>query len=673
VSEQAAFNWRPIIRRRIATGAVLFAVWALAIEARLVVLQVVRHHELIDRAERQSLRTIEAPAKRGELVDRNGRLLAYSVDADTIYAIPSEVTEPAKTIAALCGALGDCTPRERAAMAQRLARGKHFAFLRRQVSEAKAQAVQALNLDGVGFMKENRRFYPNRELAAHLLGYVGTDNVGLHGIEAAYDSLIRGKSGKVLVTIDARRRTFQREERKPTSGASIELTIDETLQHIVERELENGVIENRAAAGTAVVMDPQTGEVLAMANYPTFNPNLYNTATPERRRNRAVQELYEPGSTFKIVTASAALDEHLFTPTDIIDVSQGTIRFGARVVSDMHRYGPLSMTDVIVKSSNVGAIKMGLRLGPQRLGLYVQRFGFGRPSSPDFPGESPGIVWNPSKLTDSAVASVSMGYQVGVTPLQMAAAVSAVANGGTLYEPRVVRAVVRDGVRIPVPAKTVRRAITEDTAAKVRDMMEAVVLRGTATAAKVPGYAVAGKTGTAAKLVGGRYSKSEYNASFVGFVPAREPVFTVIVVIDSPHARGYTGGVVAAPVFQRIAEAALRLQGVPPTIDAAEPVHVERPRPGIVDVVDRHPQPAPVLVPAVASETAVVPDVRGLSARAAVTTLSRLGLTVRMQGDGMVVDQLPAANSPLEAGAVATLLLGRDPARPPALLAGASQ
>jgi cell division protein FtsI (penicillin-binding protein 3) len=673
VSEQPPFNWRPVVRRRIATGAVLFACWAVAIEARLLVLQVLRHDELTARAERQSSRTVEAPAKRGELTDRHGRLLAYSVDAETIFAIPGEVEDHQKTIAAVCGALGDCTAAERVAMEQRMDRGKYFAFVRRQVSEAKAQAVRALNLDGIGFMKENRRFYPNRELAAHLLGYVGTDNAGLHGIEAAYDSLIRGKSGKILVSVDARRRTFQREERAPTSGASIELTIDETLQHIVERELKNGVIENRAAAGTAVVMDPHTGEVLAMANYPTFNPNQYNTVTPERRRNRAVQELYEPGSTFKIVTASAALDEHLFTPSDIIDVSAGRISFGSRVVYDMHRYGPLTMTDVIVKSSNVGAIKMGLRLGPERLGLYVQRFGFGRPSSSDFPGESPGIVWNPSKLTDSALASVSMGYQVGVTPLQMAAATSAVANGGTLYEPRVVRAVVRDGVRSAVKPKVVHHPITPATAAELVGMMEAVVQRGTATAAKVPGYSVAGKTGTAAKLVGGRYSKSDYNASFVGFVPSRDPVFTVIVVIDSPHARGYTGGAVAAPVFQRIAESALRLHGVPPTMDGVAPVYVERSRGGIVDVRDERPAPATVVVPAVASETAVVPDLRGLGAREALQTLARLGLTVRLQGDGVVVDQLPAANSPLEPGAAATLLLGRDPARPPILSAGASQ
>src|SRR5262249_52353907 len=330
--------------------------------------------------------------------------------------------------------------------------------------------------------------YPNTDLAAHLLGYVGIDNKGLAGLEAAYDNQIRGKPGTILIQTDARRHAFSRTERPPTAGSTVELTIDEYLQHVVERELHAGVAENHAVGGSAIVLDPHTGEILAMANEPTFNPNVYREFTDTVRRNRAVQDLYEPGSTFKVVTASAAIQEKALPISSMIDTSGGRISIGSRVVRDTHNYGVLSFTDVIVKSSNVGAIRIGFRLGTDRLSDYVQRFGFGRPVSPDFPSESPGIVWERTKWTDSALASVSMGYQVGVTPLQMAAAVSSVANGGYYVEPRVVRAVYRQGRRLAVKPKTLRQAIQPDTAASMTSIMEQVVSRGTATLAKIPGY-----------------------------------------------------------------------------------------------------------------------------------------------------------------------------------------
>jgi cell division protein FtsI (penicillin-binding protein 3) len=510
-------------------------------------------------------------------------------------------------------------------------------------------------------MKENRRFYPNKDLAAHVLGHVGIDNTGLNGLEAAYDSLIKGRTGTVLVQTDARRHAFSRVERPPTSGATLELTIDQYLQHLAERELRAGVAENRAAGGAVVVIDPKNGEILALANWPTFNPNTYQDAAPDARRNRAVQDLYEPGSTFKIVTASAAFEEDVVEPGDPIDVSAGRIRFGGRVIDDDHRYGVLSFADVIVKSSNVGAIKVGLRLGPQRLGTYTSRFGFGRRSSPDFPAESPGIVWSPDKLTDSALASVSMGYQIGVTPLQMAAALSSIANGGEWLEPRVVRAVVKDGVRKPVPHNPVRRTVTAETAAIMTDIMEQVVERGTGTRAQVPGFTVAGKTGTAQKVVDGRYSRSEYNASFVGFVPSRQPELAIVVVIDTPRGRNsYYGGTVAAPIFQRIAEAALRHRGVPATINAPPPVLVRRDDPSAGGVAARTVSfgslPAPVLA-AVPSQG--LPDLRGLGARDALRALAQIGMTARVRGAGIVVDQRPEPGSPIERGATATITLER--------------
>ena len=395
MAEKPALAWRITLKRRLIVAVAVLVAWSAAIEARLVYLQVGRHADLMARAERQQLRTVETTAKRGDILDRSGRVLAYSVEADSIYAVPTDISDPAAAAAALCGALEDCGFRERQALARRIRDGRAFAYVRRQVSPDEARRVAALELEGVGFMKENRRFYPNRDLAAHVLGYVGIDNTGLSGLEAAYDTIIKGRPGTVLIQTDARRQAFSRVERPPTTGATLELTIDQYLQHVAERELRAGVEENRAASGTAVVMDPRTGEILALANWPSFNPNAYREARPDAQRNRAIQDLYEPGSTFKIVTASAALEEHVVEPDDPIDVSAGQIRFGARVIDDSHRLRVLSFTDVIVKSSNVGAIKVGLKLGPERLGLYMQRFGFGRRSSPDFPGESSGIVWDP--------------------------------------------------------------------------------------------------------------------------------------------------------------------------------------------------------------------------------------------------------------------------------------
>ncbi len=657
-------NWRHTLAGRIVIAGSAFACWAGVIIVRLLYLQVVSHDELTARAERQHLRTITAPAKRGDIVDRHGRLLAYSVDADTIYAVPTEIRDEARTAAALCDALSDCSRKELAALRDRLGRQRAFVYVKRRVSPEEARNVAALGLEGVGFMRESRRFYPNKDLAAHLLGYVGLDNVGLHGLEAAYDKVMLGRPGTVLVQTDARRHAFARIERSPTTGASVELTIDEQLQYIVERELAAGVEANRADAGTAVVMDPYTGEILAMANVPTFNPNDYNSAQEDTRRNRAVQDLYEPGSTFKIVTASAAIEEKIVKLDEPVDVSAGHIRLGSSAVHDMHRYGVLSFTDVIVKSSNVGAIKIGLRLGAERLGLYVNRFGFGRPASSDFPGENPGIVWNPARLNDRALASVSMGYQVGVTPLQMAAAVSAVANGGNLIEPRVVHAIVRNGVRTEVTRKVVRRAITPATAAALTGIMEEVVERGTARAARIDGFTVAGKTGTAEKLIDGRYSNSAHNASFVAFVPSRRPVFAVVVMIDTPRANRGTGGVAAAPIFKRIAEAALRHAGVPPNVAPAPPVVVARRETNPVTQALAPLGPPPILtLPGGPADAPVVPDVRGLSARDALRALARQGLVARMEGDGIVVDQTPEAGRPIKPGSWCTLELDRQPVR----------
>jgi cell division protein FtsI/penicillin-binding protein 2 len=349
------------------------------------------------------------------------------------------------------------------------------------------------------------------------------------------------------------------------------------------------------------------------------------------------------------------------TPDDMIDVSAGMIRFGSRQIDDMHRYGILSFTDVIVKSSNVGAIKVGMRLGPERMGRYVSRFGFGQALAPDFRGENAGIVWNPIKLDPGALASVSMGYQVGVTPVQMATAVSSIANGGTLLEPRVVRATIQDGRRTEVPHKALRRTVSERTASQMTAIMEGVVESGTAKAAQIDGYTIAGKTGTAHKVINGAYSPSEYNASFVGFIPSRKPALTIIVVIDSPHGKGYTGGAVAAPIFKRVAEASLRHLGIAPTVNGTPPVLVAlgpvEPEGVTVDAVPvgLHPDDQNL------RDDGLMPDLRGLSAREANRRLTRLGMTGQLNGDGFVLEQSPAPGSAALPGTSCVLTLGRQP------------
>ena len=656
-------DWRATLRRRVLVAASLLGLWAVGIETRLVYLQVFRHADLVARADRQQLRTIAAPGKRGDILDRRGHVLATSVDADTIYAVPSEIDHAAEAAAALCEALQDCKPAEQQALSDRLSQRRAFAYIRRQASPDQARRVAALNLEGIGFIKESRRFYPNTALAAHLLGWVGLDGNGLSGLEFAFDSQIRGKPGTVLVQTDAKRQAFSRFERPPTSGSTVELTIDQYLQHIAERELRAGVVENRAAGGSVIILNPHTGEILAMANEPTFNPNAYREFSDAERRNRAVQDLYEPGSTFKLVTASAALEEHVMPIDTLIDTNPGQIHIGPRVIreNEGHNYKVLSFADVIVKSSNVGAIKIGLKVGTERLSRYVGLFGFGHPASPDFPGESPGIVWSPAKWTESALASVSMGYQIGVTPLQMVSAVSAVGHGGELVEPRVVRAVYRDSRRYPVQPKTVRRVISADTAATLTGIMEDVVARGTAEAAEIPGYTVAGKTGTAAKLVGGQYSHSEYNASFVGFVPSRDPVVAIIVVVDSPHGRNrYFGGTVSAPIFRRIAEPTLRYLGVSPTNNPASTVLMARRSESAAVPTTRASRPGPVVSLVAHAPPGTVPDLRGLSAREAIRALVKIGLTARVSGNGFVISQDPPPGTPLESGGWCHLQLERS-------------
>jgi len=660
-------SWRRAFRRRLLMIGVVFLVWTAGIQARLVFLQVVYHPAYLEQANDQHLRVFEPAAKRGDVLDRNGDVLAYSVDADTIAVNPRVVRDATQTVTALCQVFRDCSADERAELIKNIGNSKGvFAFVRRGVAPGIGARVAALKLPGVEIRTESRRYYPNKELGAHLLGFVGRDNNGLGGIEQAYDLTVRGRKGRVLMLTDARHKSMEsRVELEATAGASLELTIDKYLQHIAERELRAGVEKHRAGAGTLIAIDPSTGEILALANYPPFNPNTPGAFDADLRRNRAVQEIYEPGSTFKIVTAAAAIEEKILKPEDLIDTAPGFIKLpGRNPIHDEHYYGAqMTFHDVIVKSSNVGAIRAGWKIGAERLNRYVRRFGFGEIHAPDFRGVSGGIVGRPENLGESGLASVSMGYQIAVTPMQMAAATAAVANGGTLFEPHLVRAIIRDGVRQEIAPKALREAISPSTAAALTTIMEGVVTDGTAKAAKIAGYQVAGKTGTAQKIINGGYSSSNHVGSFTGFVPSRRPALAVLVVIDDPKSGGYYGGVVAAPVFQKFSEAAMRHLGIPPSINPTTPLVVQ----------------ANAALPAryrgqVRGETSgavqidgqgMMPDVMGLGARDATRVLLQFGLTVRSLGDGVVVAQSPQPGEPISVGGVGQLQLDRPRPSPP--------
>jgi cell division protein FtsI/penicillin-binding protein 2 len=666
-------SWRPLMKGRVLVMVAVLGVWVVGIQARLVQLQVFQHEWLADMAAQRHQRVLTVEAPRGDIVDRNGRRLAYSVEAHTIWADPTLVVDPEATVRALCDALGDCDPAERRGMLEQLVRAvkrdppdRHVELRDpRRASPLQVERVAGLDLPGIGLTPGSHRYYPHKELAAHVLGYTRVDHVGQAGIEYAFDDVIRGEPGVTIAQVDARaRRLDTRVERVPVPGATLELTLDLAIQHIVERELKRGVIEHRARAGTAVVMNPTTGEVLGLAAYPTFNPNAPGLSGEDELRNLAVQAAYEPGSTFKIVTAAAALEQGIVKTTDVIDCAPGYIVLpGRRIVDEAggHNYGALTFEDVIVKSSNVGAIKVGLRTGAGRLIEYVERFGFGQRNMRDLAGVSAGI-WAPAGLDDNGVASVSMGYQIGVTPLQMASAASVVANGGLLMRPVLVRAIVRNGQREVRRPDVLRRAIQPETAATLTAIMEAVTERGTARAARLDRYQVAGKTGTATQVVDGAYSEGDTNASFVGFVPSRRPALTILVVIDRPRAGSQYGGAVAAPVFHRIATAALRHLAIPPTIDPLPPVLAS----------DALPPPAPLALPAIVRTSAalggpaLMPDLRGLGARAAFRALADVGLAVRrVSGAGFVVHQTPAPGDPITSETWTALELDRRPALAP--------
>jgi cell division protein FtsI (penicillin-binding protein 3) len=541
-----------------------------AMAARLIVLQVVESPAYARLASRQRARAIEFPARRGAIFDNQGRSLAVSVDLQTVYTDPALVTSPLRTAEELAPVL-----RRKVFELKGILEGdpptSRFEYIARRVPPRVADAVEALRLPGIYLRPEPKRFYPNGELAAQVLGFVGTDGVGLAGLEAQYEAELEGRSGRMILEQDPAGRALPQAGvvyERPSPGRSLYLTIDKDIQFQTELALSNAIARYHAQGGTAIVMRPRSGAVLAMASTPGFDPNAFADSPARAYRNRAVSDVYEPGSSYKIVTAAAALEEGAVTPQTQFVVPD-SFPYADRVFHDSH-YHPterMSVAEIIEQSSNVGTIKIGLRLGGKKLDEYVRRFGFGSPSGLEFPGESPGIVLDRKHWSGTTIATVPIGQGIAVTTIQMANAFAALANDGVWVEPRLVAATVDDdGAVTRSPAPTRRRVVSSTTAAKMAWMLRNVVARGTGIQAQVPGYRIAGKTGTAQKpLPSGGYGNS-YIASFAGYAPVDDPAVVAIVVLDDPSP--IWGGATAAPTWRTIVGYALRRLGVPPSTNA---------------------------------------------------------------------------------------------------------
>ena len=581
----------PNSNRRLLILAGLLLFWMVAICLRLVWVQVVDYADFTQRAARQQQRSIEVSPARGMIYDRNGNALAMSVNVDSVFAVPSEIPDVHATAGILAKVLkGDSNEIE-----NRMRASHAFAWVARKVDNDTSARIHALNLKGIYFEKEPKRFYPKGELAAQVLGYVGLDDHGLVGLEHEFDSRLRGKPGTMLISMDARRRWFGRVEKNSEPGENIVLTIDEKIQYIAERELDQAMKDTHAEAGTVIVENPHTGEVLALANRPTFNPNSLNTTDAQALQDRAVSSVYEPGSTFKIVTLSAALEEKLTKPDEVIDCQMGSIVLNGLRIHDHHAYAGLTVQQILEHSSDVGAIKLALRLKEDRFDHYIRAYGFGSLTGIELPGETRGLTKPVSRWSGVSIGAISMGQEIGVSPVQLISMVATIANDGVYVPPRIImgttapRSTAQMVAFHPAP---VRRVISTMTAAEMKQMMQGVVLHGTGTRANLNGYSTAGKTGTAQKTdpATGRYSHSHYVASFTGFAPVNNPALTVLVVLDSPVGP-HEGGEVSAPVFARIAQQVLAYWNTPHDVEVVDQKNfLQRARAGVQDVTEGSPE-----------------------------------------------------------------------------------
>lgn len=543
-------------------GTILF-VWCLAICARLVYLQIFRYGFFIKQAEHQQQRAIPLSAKRGIIYDRNGQELAMSVLVDSAFAVPSEVKDLPTAISLITRITGE----DRNTVLTDCQNHKTFCWVARKANDEAIERIKSLDLQGIHFQREPKRFYPARGLAAQVIGSVGMEDAGQSGIEHEFDDELRGRAGKMLISVDARRQWFSDVEKQPEPGENVVLTIDKNIQYLAEKELDQAIRDTQSIAGTVIVENPRTGEILALANRPTFNPNLRKEITPAALTNRTVSYIYEPGSTFKLVTISAALEEKLTNPNEIFDCQMGSIVYNGMRIRDSKPHGLLPVWGVLAESSDVGAIKIALRLGEDRFYKYIRAYGFGQQTGIELPGETRGMTKPVSRWSKVSIAAISMGQEIGISPIQLASLVSTFANDGVWISPHILMGKVepqgslRDVAFHPGVS---HRVISSYTAAEMRAMMQKVVLEGTGRKAILEGYTSGGKTGTAQKVdpATGAYSKTKYIGSFAGFAPLNNPQIVVAVILDSAVGL-HQGGQVSAPVFHRIAQQVLEYMHVP--------------------------------------------------------------------------------------------------------------
>jgi cell division protein FtsI (penicillin-binding protein 3) len=598
-----------------------FLIWAFAITGRLFVLQIVRHHEYVERAQKQQQRTFEVSPRRGVLYDRNLKELAMTVQADSIYAEPTEIADKKQAVRALAAIVHtdpEDTQTGEAEILNRLNNGHNFAWVARRVSPEKSAKVRQLNLKGIYFQKEFQRFYPDNEIAAQVLGYVGVDDTGLGGLEKKFEPQLHGVPGHMFMAMDARRRVLGSTEREPEPGQNFVLTIDSNIQFLAERALDHTMEKTHADNGTVVVQDVHTGQILALAIRPTFNPNLFRRTTPALLRNHAVSDVYEPGSTFKLVTYAAAIDEGVTKPDDLIDCQGGAITLNGRVIHDdkSDHYHVITVHEALEHSSDVAAVKLALKMGPDNFYKYIHDFGFGSRPGVELPGETRGLLRPVKRWGSTSIGSLAIGQEVGVTPVQLVSMVSTIANGGIYLPPHVLLPApssaaeangqkaagsqapamqpmpFRAGGELPNPLPSgAHRVISELSAAEMRKMMEGVVLYGTGKAAQLNGYSSGGKTGTAQKVDPRThlYSKTMHVASFAGIAPVNNPVIAVAVVIDTPKGASYYGAQVSAPVFAEVAQQVLEYLGVPHDVEIRAPKNPKPEKPTHEDDQDNEP------------------------------------------------------------------------------------
>jgi cell division protein FtsI (penicillin-binding protein 3) len=665
--------------------AAFIGFWMLIVIARLVHLQFSQHETLVERAKLQQQNAIPTTAQRGELLDRQERQLARSIQTVSLFVDPFGLDAAALecTASELSNTLGmkyaDLLKEFRDGQAEK----KRFIRVARRLDADQAGKITALGLPGLHFELEPKRYYPNGPLAAHVLGYVGIDGKGLGGVEQFYNSKIAGEAGQLFLERDAKGKPYESYEIASKPGQTVVLTIDQTVQYQAEQALNAAIQRTRAKSGTVIVLDPKSGEILALANAPSFDPNNVAATKAETRSNWALQNIYEPGSTFKIVAFAAALEKNLVKPEDRIDCQMGAITIAGRVIHDHSAFGTLTIAQALEKSSNVAAIKLGLRVGDPTMYEYIRRFGFGSKTGIELPGETVGIVRKVERWQASSIGSVAIGQEVGVTPVQMVSAFGAVANDGVRIAPHLIREVRNaEGAVVYRAQPEQRRVISAQVATSLRGMLEAVTLTGTAKAAQLDGYSAAGKTGTAQKIDPRTkaYSATKHVASFVGFAPLSNPRVAIIVVIDEP-AGAYHGGDVAAPVFREVAELILPGLDVEPDIELKsapqfiaqvpedpekaaklreEQQKAEQERKATMPTVDNNGGRGGEVVYAIGTGKAMLmPDLRGRSVRDVARTCQQLGLQVEARGEGKVFKQSPAAGTEINSGQTIYVDFGR--------------